>query len=135
MTLLDNPPQNRGRSGERGGARLKLLVIIFVITVAGYAAYQYLPVALKATAYKDYMQKTVNVATASSPAQTPEWVKTQLRAGGEEYGIPLDATIEAQQRDGRMEAHVSFTRDVPLPGYVYQYNFDHTVKSAAFLTR
>ena len=135
MTLLDNPPQSPRRSGERGGARLKLLVIIFLITVAGYAAYQYLPVALKATAYKDFMQKTVNVATASTPAQSTEWVKTQLRAGGEEYGLPSDATVEAQQRDGRMEAHVSFTRDIPLPGYVYKYSFDHTVKSSAFMSR
>ena len=68
-------------------------------------------------------------------ARAAELTRHELRAGGEEYGLPSDATVEAQQQGGRMEAHVSFTRDIPLPGYVYKYSFDHTVKSSAFLSR
>ena len=75
---------NRVRRGtcdprERGGARLNFLILLFVIAVAGYSAYNYAPVAYNAYRYKDFMQETVNKA-AYPPAKSNEWVTQQLRA-------------------------------------------------------
>ena len=51
----------RGR-GERGGARVNFVVVILVIALAAYSAYNYAPVAYKAYRFKDFMQETVNKA-------------------------------------------------------------------------
>ncbi len=119
-------------SGQRGGARLNFLLVMTVLVVGGYVTYQAAPVALSASSYKVYMQDTVDRAVALG--QGEEWVKTQLRAGGPDYGVPSNALFEASKADKRITARVRWTRPIPLPGYIYEYNFDHTVKSGQFLS-
>jgi hypothetical protein len=79
------------------------------------------------------MQNDVdNAANTGKPAS---WIKDQLVKQSEEYGIPADATITPQQQlDNRMEVRVQFTLPLEFPGFVYNYEFDHTAKSATFLT-
>jgi hypothetical protein len=68
--------------------------------------------------------------------QGEEWVRTQLRAGGNDYGVPPSAMIEASRSgEGRIQARVRYTRPVSLPGYTYDYHFDHSVKSGQFLSQ
>ncbi len=117
------------KAGERGGARLKLLVTLLVLALAGYTASQYVPIAIHAYQYKDFMQQTVDRATFGQTQSGSEWVKAQLKANATEYAVPPEAIITATQRDGRIEARVQFTRLIPLPGYVYEYTFDHTARS------
>jgi hypothetical protein len=120
------------RTTERGSARLKFLVVIAVIGVIAYAGYLYIPVAYQAYLLKDLMQHNVDVAaTQGYPAS---WVKDQLTKAGKEYGVPPDAIIDPKQSDNRVEVRVQFERPIEFPGFTYQYNFDHTVKSTAFLT-
>src|SRR5215211_2808386 len=111
MTLLE---QAR-RRGERGGSRFNLIVVLLVIGLAAYSAYNYAPVAYNAYLYKDLMQETVNKA-AYPPIKSNDWVKQQLKAAGEEYGLPDDADISVQNDNSRVSAHVTFTRPVQLPG-------------------
>lgn len=120
------------RKTERGSARLKFIIVIAVIAVLGYMAYMYVPVAYQAYLLKDLMQHDVDVA--SSQGYPPTWVKDQLVKSAPEYGMPADAVIEPAQRDNRIEVTVRFTKPIEFPGYTYQYNFDHTAKSTAFLT-
>lgn len=120
------------RTTERGSARLKFLVVIAVIGVIAYAGYLYIPVAYQAYLLKDLMQHNVDVAaTQGYPAS---WVKDQLTKAGKEYGVPPDAVIDPKQNDNRVEVRVQFERPIEFPGFTYQYNFDHTVRSTAFLT-
>ena len=128
MTL---PEQSR-RLGERGGSRFNLIVALLVIALAAYSAYNYAPVAYNAYLYKDFMQETVNKA-AYPPVKSPDWVTQQLRAAGGEYKLPEDADIRVQNENGRISARVTFTRPVQLPGYTYEYNFDHTARSSGFI--
>ena len=121
----------RNRRGERGEGRVKFLITVAILALVAYAGYQYVPVAIRAYQLKDYMQQTVDKASALG--QNGEWVKTQLKASFKDYGVPDDATITTAQRDGRAEARVQFTQPIPLPFYTYQYSFDHTVKSTQFL--
>lgn len=120
------------RSGERGGARLKFIVVILFIAVVGYLGYLYVPVAYHSYLFKDLMQHNADVA--STQGYEPAWVKTQLTKAAPEYGIPPDAVILATRKDNRMEVSVQFTKAIEFPGYTYNYNFDQTVKSTAFLT-
>ncbi|HEX8118436.1 MAG TPA: hypothetical protein VF521_14265 [Pyrinomonadaceae bacterium] len=121
-----------GRRGERGGSRFNLLLVIVVIALGAYSAYNYAPVSYHAYLYKDFMQETVNKA-AYSPAKSNDWVAQQLRAATKEYDIPEDAQIKVQNESGSIVARVTFKRPVQLPGYVYEYNFDHTARSSGFI--
>jgi anaerobic selenocysteine-containing dehydrogenase len=120
------------RTTERGSARLKFILVMAVIGVVAYMGYMYLPVAYQAYIFKDLMQHDVDVA--SSQGYPVSWVKDQLVKSAPEYGVPADAVITPTQRDNRIEVTVQFVRPIEFPGYTYQYNFDHTVKSTAFLT-
>ncbi len=120
------------RSSQRGSARLKFILVMVVIAIVAYAGYMFLPVAYQAYLFKDLMQHNVDVA--STQGYAPAWVKDQLVKSAPEYGVPPDAVINPVQRDNRMEVTVQFARPIEFPGYTYQYNFDHTAKSTAFLT-
>jgi len=120
------------RTSERGSARLKFVIVIAIIAVGAYALYMYVPVAYQGYLFKDLMQHNVDVASAQGYPAT--WVRDQLVKSAPEYGVPADAVISPTQRDNRMEVTVQFVRPIEFPGYTYQYNFDYTVKSTAFLT-
>ncbi|MBA2703937.1 MAG: hypothetical protein H0U60_08800 [Blastocatellia bacterium] len=121
-----------GRTTERGSARLKFILVIAVIGVLAYIGYMFLPIAYQAYLFKDLMQHDVDVA--SSQGYPATWVKDQLLKSAPEFGVPADAVINPVQRDNRIEVTVQYAIPIEFPGYTYQYNFDHTVKSTAFLT-
>jgi hypothetical protein len=120
------------RSNERGSARLKFLLVIFIVAAVGYAGYLYVPIAYQAYLFKDLMQHDADVAAANG--YQPTWPSDQLKKSLAEFSIPADAVITSVQKDGRIEVRVQYSRLVPFPGYAYVYNFDETVKSTAFLT-
>ena len=124
---------NRTRTSEQGGARLKFLIVAAILGSVAYAGYQFIPVFIREYQIKDLMQNDVdNAANTGKPAS---WIKDQLVKQSEEYGIPTDAIITPQQQqDNRMEVRVQFTLPLEFPGFVYNYEFDHTAKSATFLT-
>ncbi len=127
--------QHRGRrAGETGGARLNFVVVAALLALAAYSAYNYAPVAYRAFLYKDFMQETVNKA-AYPPGQTPDWVAQQLRAQAREFDLPADMSVNVQVESGQLAARVQWTRPVRLPGYTYQYRFDHTARSSGFINQ
>ncbi|MBV9923859.1 MAG: hypothetical protein JOZ96_02375 [Acidobacteria bacterium] len=122
------------RRGERGGSRFNMLVVFVLIGLGVYSAYNYAPVAYHAYLYKDFMQELVNKA-AYPPAKSNEWVTQQLREAAKEHDLPEDADIRVQNDGGQIVARVTWTRPVKLPGYVYEYNFDHTARSSGFISK
>jgi hypothetical protein len=120
------------RKGEQGGARGNLLIFVVVAASLAYAGYLYIPVAYDAYLFKDLMQHNVDVAVTQG--YQPAWVQEQLTKSLAEYNVPPNAVITPSQRDNRVEVRVQFTRPISLPGYTYQYEFDHTARSTAFLT-
>lgn len=123
---------NNARTNERGSARLKFVIVMAIIGLVSYVGYMFLPIAYQAYLFKDLMQHDVDVA--SSQGYPATWVKDQLVKSAPEYGVPADAVIDPMQRDNRIEVSVQYVIPIEFPGYTYQYNFDHTVKSTAFLT-
>ncbi len=127
--------ENRGRldrTGERGGARFNFIVVALIIALAGYSTYNFAPVAYNAYLFKDFMQETVNKA-AYPPGQTNEWVTKQLRVAAKEYNLPQDTNVSVQKEEGRIAARVQWSRPVPMPGFIYDYRFDHTAHSSGFI--
>ena len=128
----DSRQSGRDRSGERGEGRLKFLIVMLVLISVGYSLYLYVPVAYDAYVIKDYMQHEVDVAAASGYDEN--WLKTQVTKSGKEYNIPVNAVIVPARTEGRWQLTVKYTRQIQFPGgYVYDYNFDNTVKSTQFL--
>ncbi len=121
------------RKSERGSARLKFLVVVIVIGVVAYAGYMYVPVAYNAYLFKDLMQQKANAAVGLG--HPPTWVKEQLVKSAPDYNIPTDIEITSAMQDKRMEVRAQYSQPIVFPGYTYQYNFDHTVKSTDFLLK
>ena len=120
------------RSGERGSANLKFVIVMAILASSAYAGYLYVPVAFQANAYKDLMQHYADVAAAQG--YKPSWAGEQLAKSAPEYNVPTNAIITPTQRENRIEVRVQFIRVIEFPGYTYHYEFDETVKSTAFLS-
>ena len=120
----------KDRSNELGGSRLKFLIVMAILLSVGYAAYLYIPVRYHAYLYKDLMQQFVDVASAQG--KPPAWVGEQLSKSAEEYDVPSNAVITPSSVESRVQVRVQFTKPIEFPGYTYNYEFDETVKSAAF---
>ena len=116
-----------------GGARLKLVVFIIVFGLILYTGYLYIPVAVDAYYFKDVMQNMVNQASAQGSSTS--WVRDQLVKSEPDYHVPPEAVITPSVEDKRIQVRVQFTRPISFPGYTYNYEFDHTVQSATFLTK
>ena len=119
-------------SSERGSANLKFLVVMAMLIAIAYSGYLYVPVAYNAKAYTDLMQHYADLAAGTG--QSAAWITEQLAKNGPEYDVPPDAVITCALKDSRMEIHVQFVREIEFPGYTYNYEFDRTVKSTAFLS-
>ncbi len=122
----------KDRSNERGSARLKFLIVITIVACTAYAGYLYVPVAYRAYLFKDLMQHYVDVAAAQG--YQPSWVGEQLLKSEAEYEVPSNALITPATRDSRVEVRVRFTTPIEFPGFTYEYEFDHTARSTAFLS-
>ncbi|MBC7929994.1 MAG: hypothetical protein H7Z38_05440 [Rubrivivax sp.] len=132
MKVRKQQQSRHDRAGELGGARFNFIVVALIIALAAYSTYNFAPVAYNAYLFKDFMQQTVNKA-AYPPGQTNEWVATQLRAAIKEHNLPQDANISVQKQEGRLAVRVQWLRPVQLPGFVYDYQFDHTANSSGFI--
>src|ERR1700753_961787 len=131
--IIANKRRACGR-GERGGSRLNFLIVLLVIAVVGYSAYNYAPVEFNAYRFKDFMQQTVDKASYP-PGQSNEWITQQLRAAASDYALPPDMTVSVQKDEGRITARVQWTQPVKLPGYIYEYKSDSTVRSSGFINQ
>jgi len=118
---------------ERGAARLKLIIVLAVIAVVGYMGFQYIPVAYQARSFKKFMDEKVTSAAENPEIPTDQKgpaVENQLRSSAKDYGIPTDAKMSHIYQNGGLQVTVQFTRQINLlPGFAYQYKFDHTAKS------
>ena len=132
MTVAERERHGPGRRGECGGSRFNFILVILLIVLAAYSAYNYAPVSYNAYLFKDFMQETVNKA-AYPPAKGTDWVAQQLRDAAPEFDLPEDADIRVQNENNRIVARVTWTRSIPLPGFVYEYDFDHTARSSGFI--
>ena len=121
----------KNRSGERGSASVKFVIVMALMGACAYTLYLYVPVAYQANMYKDLMQHYADVAVAQG--YKPSWVGEQLVKSAPEYDIPTNAVITPAQRDNRVEVRVQYVKMIEFPGYTYNYEFDQTVRSTAFL--
>ena len=115
------------RASERGGARVKFLLVMAVIAALVYVGGQYVPARYHAWQFERYMQDTVEDAVATG--KTPAWVEQQFRENFEEHSVPEDASVEIARDGRRMKASVRYTLPISLVVTEYEYDFDVSVRS------
>lgn len=126
------------RSSERGGAGVKLLLVIVVLVLIANAGYQWIPVAYAGENFKQDMQTAVVQGLAATGKISPvDLVKKKILASANSNSIPDDVFIEIKSPNGMIQAHVVYTQEIPLLPfgiYTYEYEFDHTATPTGFLT-
>src|SRR5687768_18521298 len=101
------------RSGERGSANLKFIIVMAILGATAYAGYLYVPVAFQAKTYADLMQHYADVA--AGVGHPPAWVTEQLKKNGPDYGVPSNAIITCVLKDSRLEVRVQFIKEIEFP--------------------
>ncbi len=124
---------------ERGGAGVKMIVVMVVLFLIGHAAINYIPVAYEGASFKEEMQTAVVQAIALPNGGNPVGA-TQLRMkrAADGSNLPSDTFIEVKQVKSVVQAHVSYTKKVnllPFGLWVYNYQFDHIATPAGFLLK
>jgi hypothetical protein len=77
------------------------------------------------------MQHYVDLASAEG--KPPAWAAEQLIKNFGDFEVPADAVVTPNKRDQRIEVTVHYVKPIEFPGYTYNYEFDYTAKSSAFL--
>jgi hypothetical protein len=124
---------------QRGGAGVKLVLILVVLITVANAGFNYIPVAYNGQSFKEEMQTAVIQGTALPSGGDPLGaVKTRIKRLAAANDVPADAVIEVKQAGNVIQAHVMYSRQVrilPFGIYTHTYHFDHTATPAGFLSK
>src|SRR2546425_11131442 len=93
--------QQASRSGERGGTRLKFLIVIVILGAAAYAGYLYIPVQFDAYRFQDLMQRDVDMAVAQGSSAS--WGVDQRTKRPAAYSLAPDLVITPDQQENCLE--------------------------------
>jgi hypothetical protein len=129
----------KGMNPERGGATLKLLIIVAILVIVANAGINYIPIAYNGQSFKQEMETTVVQAMAAPPSVKPvDLVKKRLARAAAEDDIPADMFLDVKQTGNVVQARVVYTKQVailPFGIYDYAYQFDHTATPTGFLVK
>ncbi len=133
---MSNKRNNVGDHGERGGAGVKLLIVLVILALIGHAGYNYVPVAYEAEDLKQEMQTAVVQGLATARGSAVDAVKQKLRKVIADADVPADTVVEVKEVNKIVQASVSYTKKVnilPFGLYQYDYVFNHTATPTGFL--
>ncbi len=124
---------------QRGGAGVKFVLILVVLFLVAHAGFNYVPVAYTAQSFREEMHTAVvqgsALPTGSDPVGT---IKTRMKRLAAASDVPPDTFIEVKQVGNVLQAHVVYSKQVPilpLGLYTYTYHFDHTATPTGFLLK
>ena len=124
---------------QRGGAGVKLVLVLAGLFMVGHALINFVPVAYNGANFKEEMQTAVVQGSALPNGGDPIGItKTRIKKALANNGIPLNAFMEVKQLNGLLQARVAYSQDVdilPFGIYTYHYQFDHTSTPTGFLSK
>ncbi len=129
----------KAKHRERGGAGMKMLLVLTVLFLIAHAGFNFVPVAYQGASFKEEMYTAVVQGSAVSSGGNPIGVtQARIKRVADANNIPSDTFIEVKQISGGLQARAIYSKKVnilPFGLYVYNYQFDHTVAPAGFLTK
>lgn len=122
----------------RGGAGVKLIMVLAGLFLIAHAGYNYIPVAYEGESFKQEMQTAVVQAVAMPGANLTvmDTVKAKIKKAALNNNVPTDALIEVKPANNIVQAHVSYSKPInmlPFGIYKYNYKFDSTATPTGFL--
>jgi hypothetical protein len=128
----------KNQKPERGGAGVKLTMVLIVLFLLAHAGYNYIPVAYDGENLKQEMQTAViqGVAMPGSNLTAVEVIKNKIYRAAANNNIPSNALIEVKPFNNIVQAHVSYVKPInilPFGIYKYNYQFDNTATPTGFL--
>jgi len=126
------------RKSERGGAGVKLIIVLTVLITFAHAAYNYIPVAYEAENFKQEMGTAViqGVAMPGANLTATDAVRIKVQRAAVNNNLPSNALIEVKSANNVVQAHVNYTKSIsiiPFGIYNYNYQFDNTATPTGFL--
>ena len=128
----------KNQSSERGGAGIKLVLVLVILFSIAHAGYNYIPVAYEGESFKQDMQTAVIQAVALPGANLTmiDSAKHKIMMAAANNNVPTTALIEVKQSGSVIQAHVKYTKKVsilPFGLYKYNYQFENTATPTGFL--
>ena len=128
----------KNQTSERGGAGVKLLLVLLVLILVANAGYNYIPVAYDGENFKQEMQTAViqGVSMPGGNMTATDVVKNKLQRAALNNNLPVNAVIDVKPLNNVIQAHVSYVKPVnmlPFGLYKYNYQFDNTATPTGFL--
>ncbi len=134
-----NVLQDNKRNAERGGARVKLLIMAVVIGLVANAGYNFVPVAFQGENFKQDMETAViqGVSMPSTYGTPINVVRFKVGNAARVNQLPHDAVIDVKEKNNIVVARVYYMKKIPLIPfgiYDYEYVFDHSATPGGFLS-
>ena len=124
---------------QRGGAGVKLVLILAALFVVGNAGFNYIPVAYNGASFKEELQTAVVQGTALPGGSDPLGaIKAKIKRISVSYDLPPDTVCEVKQVGNVIQAHVVYSKQVqilPFGLYTTTYHFDHIATPSGFLSK
>ena len=130
---------NKCRNSQRGGAGIKAIFVILILGLCANAGFNYVPVAYQGANFRQEMDTAVVKGLAASGQMRPlDVVKSSIERAAAENQLPPDAVIEIKPVNGIVEAHVAYTKNVPVMPfgmYNYRYDFNYVARPTGYLLK
>ena len=121
---------------ERGGAGVKMLLVLLVLLLIGHAGYNYIPVAYAGADLKQELQTAVVQGMAVARGEKPiDSVTKRVKGVIARSGFP-GATVQTKEVNNVVQAHVTHTQKInllPFGLYQYDYVINHTATPSGML--
>lgn len=117
-----NPRRGQGKLG----CILWLLVLLAVVGIAA----KLIPIKIRSAELYDFIEEQALFAGRSSP----ETLKKRILERAVDLDIPLKKeNLKIDRRGGRIQIRATYTIPVELPGYTYNWDFEHILDRPVFV--
>lgn len=117
-----NPRHGQGKLGC-------ILWLIVLLAVVGIAA-KLIPIKIRSAELYDYMEEQAMFAGRAGT----ETLRKRILDRAKDLELPLDKkNLKIERRGGRIQIRATYTVPVELPGYTYNWDFEHIIDRPIFV--
>ena len=108
------------------GCIIWLLVLLAVVGIAA----KLIPVKIRSAELYDFMEEQALFAGRTKP----EEIKKRILRRAQELDLPLTKkNLSVERRAGRVRMRATYTVPVELPGYTFEWDFEHILDRPVFV--
>ena len=108
------------------GCILWLLVLLAVVGVTA----KLIPIKIRSAELYDFMEEQALFAGRTKP----EEIKKRILRRAQELDLPLTKkNLSVERRAGRVRMRATYTVPVELPGYTFEWDFEHILDRPVFV--